>query len=93
MFESGRSTGESEEIDNIFVTSKKQADEVAKFIGTQLSKRNEYKVEVIGGLEIETLDTSVLETKYDKKTPSTVIQKSLKYDGAVNTDLVFVMNK
>lgn len=87
------SSGETEEIDNIFIQSYEQAQEVAAFIAGQLRKRNEYKVEVISGLETDTLDIGVLETKYDKNTESMIIEKSLKYDGAVNTDLVFIMDR
>lgn len=92
-FSTGTSSGETEEIDNIFISADAQAIAVSEFITCQLKKRNEYKVEVIGGLETDALDVGILETKYDKEVSSMIIEKSLKYNGSVNTDLVFVMDK
>jgi len=85
--------GEIQEIKNPVIKNISNANTVkniANHLGKEYSLRNEFSTSIRSGIELEPFDQIIAQTQYAKKRRALITKKTLKFNGALNSDIRFI---
>ena len=80
--------GEDILVENDFVQTTLQAEVVLPWVKRYLGMRNTAEIEYAGDPSLDVLDIVLLDTEYSENIPATIVESTIRFDGAITGSLV-----